>query len=424
MNWGDLAQLVGPPIAVLGILAGALTFWLSVKTSRAASAFQVHKEYLGLCLDKPQFSSTEQFLRSHPRERLAALAEERTLPATQYIWFLSFMLNSLEQTLEHISDQSEWRKVALSQVSYHDRAIAEVWETQEWDEMYGTPLRSVVEEILIRRQCPLRRDVLPRAGASARANKLRKRLRDRPAQAPAWAERFRTRATPMIGAGLIGMAGGVLLTWSFAWSSGSSPIVPTTPPVAPPEKTGEIVRTTAPAESLSLLPWLAFALVGLLVGVLAWRFLRSARAHGLTRIEKAGFVSPALPGLGAVWNWIKPQLSIELSDALHNLLAAGLLGLSALAVIVLALGYFASRIWRQARMIAVIALGLLAPALFFVPSLRLGFTGAILTDGRIEATYVGSLLAVGYLGFAVACVSALIHLSRRPKQFTGLFGSD
>lgn len=149
MDWNSLAiiaQAVGLPIAGLALLVGAAQIIMSARTSSKEGALQAHRDYLKMCFDHPEFSSTEQFLINHPEEKLAELLSERSIAQVKYLWFLSVMLNSLEQIIEFVSAKGGWRTLAIDQVRYHYGAIEVVW--YEWQPHYGSTLRGIVQDAL------------------------------------------------------------------------------------------------------------------------------------------------------------------------------------------------------------------------------------------------------------------------------------
>ena len=152
-GWADIAQVFGLIALAVGV---AQIIW-SARLARETGAREAHRGYLQMCFEHAEFSSTEQFLRNHQDELLPELLNERTLPAVQYLWFLSVMLNSLEQITDFVSARGEWRALAVDQVRYHHGAIAEVW--LEWRGHYGRSLVGIVEEALVAGPFPTPKDV-------------------------------------------------------------------------------------------------------------------------------------------------------------------------------------------------------------------------------------------------------------------------
>ena len=149
MDWNhlsDIATTVGVIVAGLALILGAVQIRNSAKISREGSALQAHRDYLKMCFEHPDFCSTNQFVKSHSEDELEHLLEERTNGQVKYAWFLSIMLNSIEQIIEYVSAEGGWRDLAIAQVRYHYGAMEIFWE--EYGDHYGDTLGGIVEEAL------------------------------------------------------------------------------------------------------------------------------------------------------------------------------------------------------------------------------------------------------------------------------------
>ena len=149
MDWNylsDIATTFGVVVAGLALVLGVLQMRSSAKVSREGGALQAHRDYLKMCFEYPDFCSTDQFVASHSARELQDLLEERTTGQVKYVWFLSIMLNSIEQIIEFVSAKGGWRDLAVSQVRYHYGAMVMFW--QEYRDHYGETLSGIVDEAL------------------------------------------------------------------------------------------------------------------------------------------------------------------------------------------------------------------------------------------------------------------------------------
>ncbi|HEX8449933.1 MAG TPA: hypothetical protein VF652_10120 [Allosphingosinicella sp.] len=152
-QWSQAAQLVSgfgtgaaAIVATLALIAAYFQIRIGARVTREAGALTAHRDYLRLCFDHPQFSSSEQFLKHVGRTALPDLLEEREPDHVKYLWFLSVLLNTAEQIINFVASEKEWRALVKDQIRYHHGAIAMCWI--EWECHYGEKLRSLVEEAL------------------------------------------------------------------------------------------------------------------------------------------------------------------------------------------------------------------------------------------------------------------------------------
>jgi|GEM_PF-3153221 len=145
-DWGHVATLFSAAVAASALGVAAFQLWMAAKVTREASALAAHRDYLRLCFDHPEYSSTEQFLAHCKLVELPDLLEERELSHVKYLWFLSELLNTAEQIVNYVASKEEWRQLVIDQIRYHHPAIKLCWI--EWECHYGEALRSIVEAAL------------------------------------------------------------------------------------------------------------------------------------------------------------------------------------------------------------------------------------------------------------------------------------
>ena len=150
VDWATIVGGFGTGIAVLVAMAAIIPALMQVthgrRLSREAGALQAHREFIKLCFDHPQFSSTDLFKKSHPNVDIVGIGDVLTADSERYLWFLSIMLNSCEQILNYVSSEGPWCEVVEAQLSFHAEALHSVWD--EWESHYGVQMRQLVNAAL------------------------------------------------------------------------------------------------------------------------------------------------------------------------------------------------------------------------------------------------------------------------------------
>lgn len=123
-GWATLAAAV---IAFAALLAAAIQVRLGQKMSREAGALQAYREYLRLCFDHPDFSSFNMFCVRHANSVQFLGTDDLDEQSERYQWFLSILLNTVEEIVLNVSSKNEWRTALLTQLSYHRGALERIW---------------------------------------------------------------------------------------------------------------------------------------------------------------------------------------------------------------------------------------------------------------------------------------------------------
>jgi hypothetical protein len=143
---GGFASTGAVGVAIAALVPGYIALRKASDVNREGAALQAHRDYLKLCFEQPEFSSTEQFIRHNPKTPLADLMAERDVASVKYLWFLSIMLSTCEQISLFVSSKDEWQAVVRDQIRYHHGAINEVWG--EWAGHYHPKLKLLVQAAL------------------------------------------------------------------------------------------------------------------------------------------------------------------------------------------------------------------------------------------------------------------------------------
>jgi hypothetical protein len=149
-DWFSLAQAVA---AVFGVIVAILALRYAAKqidegksTSRSVDARQAHRDYLHLCVDRPELSSSLMFAKKNGLVTFAGIDDNLSMESEAYLWLLSVLLNNCEQILEGLSSSGPWRKVLHNQLRIHYPAFEVLWPG--WKNGYSNKLKSLMQEVL------------------------------------------------------------------------------------------------------------------------------------------------------------------------------------------------------------------------------------------------------------------------------------
>jgi hypothetical protein len=140
------ASVIALAIAAAATLAAFLQIRSNAKLSRDNTALEAHRELLKLSIDRPELSSSTLMLQHLHRRDFAGILDELSTESERTLWFLSYVLNAMEQILESNARDPWWRATMAAQVSYHEGLLREVWPT--WREHYGEVLQRFMEDEL------------------------------------------------------------------------------------------------------------------------------------------------------------------------------------------------------------------------------------------------------------------------------------
>jgi hypothetical protein len=144
---GGLATGFGAAFALGALLAAYFQIRANAKSQREAVALQAHRDYLRLCFDNPEFSSTHAFrVRFGDAPFRGSDGSYRSMEGERYQWFLSILLNTCEQVLLHLEKSEDWRETMRRQLTYHAHALEECWP--RWKAMYGEELDILVQQAI------------------------------------------------------------------------------------------------------------------------------------------------------------------------------------------------------------------------------------------------------------------------------------
>jgi hypothetical protein len=143
---GGFATAIGVGFALVTVFVTAWQVNINREINRETNALQTHREYLKLCIEYPHLSCSIIFQEDNPEIELDKITKYITRETEQYLWFISFMLNTYEQIFLMYPKNSEWRSSISSNIEYHMPVIKEIWH--EVGEHYNPRFQEFVSSIM------------------------------------------------------------------------------------------------------------------------------------------------------------------------------------------------------------------------------------------------------------------------------------
>jgi hypothetical protein len=148
---GNLATTIGVLIAVFSIAFVFIQSNYGATVSREINAFQAHKDYLQLCVDHPELSSSTMMLKHLKRDDFVGILDELTKESERCLWFFSYVLFAMEQMALNnrrlFRVDPAWRRRVQDQLSYHVELLEVVWPA--WQIHYSRHLDALVQKALL-----------------------------------------------------------------------------------------------------------------------------------------------------------------------------------------------------------------------------------------------------------------------------------
>lgn len=144
-DWGDFGSAVAGGSAALALIFGFFQILEAKRVARETNALQSHREYLSMCLQHPELSSSLMFAMPRAITDFSEIKKMMTEESETYLWLLSILLNNCEQVLESVKDDEAWRKVLRDQLRIHYPALKALWD--DWGEGYGEKLKLLWSEV-------------------------------------------------------------------------------------------------------------------------------------------------------------------------------------------------------------------------------------------------------------------------------------
>jgi hypothetical protein len=118
----------------------------SKRVSREATALQAHREYLALCVERPELSSSLMFAKSNGLKDFSEIEKILSKESEAYLWFAAVLLGTCEQILENVSASGAWKRIIKGQLSMHWPLLEVMWHN--WRGGYSSKLQKLVDQVL------------------------------------------------------------------------------------------------------------------------------------------------------------------------------------------------------------------------------------------------------------------------------------
>lgn len=146
-DMADIATIVGGWATFFAFVYAFVQVRSTLKANREAAALEAYRDYLMACVERPEFSSYHMFVDRYPNAFRGGIGDIATLEVQQYLWFLSNLLNTVEQIAEHVSiSNDEWYVVIKSQLGFHWRTLDAMWK--QWGPAYSPRLGALVTAVI------------------------------------------------------------------------------------------------------------------------------------------------------------------------------------------------------------------------------------------------------------------------------------
>ncbi len=147
-----------PHIEAISAAASAVAAFLAIayavyqvseskRVSREAAALQAHREYLAICVERPELTSSLMFAKSNGLTDFDKIETMMSKESEAYLWFAAVLLGTCEQILENVSASGPWKRIIKSQLIMHWPLLKVMWQ-KKWEEGYSPKLRKLVDKVV------------------------------------------------------------------------------------------------------------------------------------------------------------------------------------------------------------------------------------------------------------------------------------
>ncbi|UVO53266.1 hypothetical protein [Sphingomonas sp. SUN039] len=149
---GGLAGGLGLLIASLSLIAVLIQTIYSGRVSRQTTAFDAHKDYMRLCIEHPELSSSYMMVKFISPLTFETILESPTIKGEKALWFMSYVLFAMEQLVLSAEtrgiSRSAWLRTVEDQLGYHADLLRVVWPV--WAHHYAEAVNEIVQRVLAR----------------------------------------------------------------------------------------------------------------------------------------------------------------------------------------------------------------------------------------------------------------------------------
>jgi hypothetical protein len=145
----SIVALVGAGVgAVAGLTSAAVASLTSQAVARSSRAHTLYNDYLKRCFEHPDLASVNAFEGVHAKRRKPTYDPYRfeTVEVEKYHWFMSLMLEAMEQILDIKGGDEAWKRTVSDQVNYHGGYFQGAWRSMRGS--YSEALRQIVDPLV------------------------------------------------------------------------------------------------------------------------------------------------------------------------------------------------------------------------------------------------------------------------------------
>ena len=120
--------------------------WVTKQSSRELDAQQAYRDYLKLCVERPELSSSLVFAKSRGLKTFIGADMSLTPDTEAYLWFVTIVLSTCEAILDRVASRGPWRRALKSQIRHHQPVLEAHWD--KWQKAYSERTRLLVASVL------------------------------------------------------------------------------------------------------------------------------------------------------------------------------------------------------------------------------------------------------------------------------------
>ena len=144
---GDAATVLAAVVAAISAILILIQIRSSAQITKASIAIESHRDYIRLCIERPELSCSDTMLRYLKRRSFDGILDEVSEETERALWFLSFGLNAMEQIFETSGNATEWNEIVAGVIGHHELLVREVWP--HWRSHYAPDFQAFVNEALV-----------------------------------------------------------------------------------------------------------------------------------------------------------------------------------------------------------------------------------------------------------------------------------
>ena len=134
--------------AVAGLTSATVASRTAQGVARSSRAHTLYNDYLKRCFEHPELASFNAFAGVHAKRRKFTYDpfQFETVEVEKYHWFMSLMLEAMEQILDIKGVDEAWTTTVSDQVNYHGGYFAGAWQSMRCS--YSEAIRQIIDPLV------------------------------------------------------------------------------------------------------------------------------------------------------------------------------------------------------------------------------------------------------------------------------------